>query len=156
VVSGRWEITGEGTLRQLAENGRPVFNVLLTSSRFTDVTARVRLRAVSGAIDRGGGLVWRATDPKSYYLARYNPLEKNFRFYAVKAGVRTELASADLELAPDAWHTLEISMIGDRFQGRIDGKQYLDKRDSTFAGAGAIGLWTKADAVTEFDDLGLR
>jgi hypothetical protein len=154
-AEGRWEVSEQKSLRQLAENPIQVFNLLLADAKARDLVLRVRIRSISGKIDQGGGLVWRAADRKNYYVARYNPLEKNFRVYTVKQGKRTQLASADADLPGEVWHTLEIRMHGDRFEGRIDGKPLLQVTDSTFSSAGAIGLWTKADAVTEFDALEL-
>lgn len=155
-ATGRWEATADKTLRQLAENPTRVYNVLLADARARDLVLRVRMRAISGKIDQGGGLVWRARDTENYYIARHNPLEKNFRVYTVVAGKRTELASADVDRPRDTWYALEIRMTGDRFEGSIDGKRQLDVRDARFAGEGQIGLWTKADAVTDFDDLELE
>jgi hypothetical protein len=145
----------QGTLRQLAENPTYVFNVLLSATRAKDIALSVRMRAVSGKIDQGGGVVWRAMDANNYYIARYNPLEKNFRMYTVKGGGRSQLASATVDLPATEWHSLEVRMMGDHFEGSLNGKKYLDHRDATFLEAGAIGLWTKADAVTHFDDLEL-
>ena len=153
--TGRWEKTSNG-LRQTAENPTSVYNVALADERAEDLVLRVRMRAISGKIDQGGGLIWRALDAKNYYIARYNPLEKNFRVYTVQDGRRKQLASAEVDIPGDAWHSLEVRMRGDHFEGRLDGKQYLDVRDTTFPRAGAVGLWTKADAVTEFEDFELE
>lgn len=163
-TSGRWALaelddapSGRGVLAQEAENGRPVFNVVLAAETdHRDLDLSVRLRAVSGRIDQGGGLVWRARDGQNYYIARYNPLEDNFRLYKVVDGRRTQLASADIRLDHEAWHTVRVVMHGDRIQCYLDGARHLDVRDATFSDPGHIGLWTKADARTHFDDLTLR
>ena len=34
----------------------------------------------------------------------------------------------------------------------LDGKTYIELKDTHIAGTGAVGLWTKADSVTSFDD----
>ena len=155
---GRWEVVDDGeghALAQLAENGDEIFNVALVEgveARGVDLT--VRFRAVTGEYDRGGGLVWRAKDTKNYYIARYNPLEDNFRVYTVVEGVRTRLDSAEIPHT-EGWHTLGVRMRGDRIRCFYDGEVELRVRDDTFADAGRIGLWTKADAVTWFDDLTL-
>ena len=96
--------------------------------------------------------MWRAKDAKNYYVARYNPLEDNYRLYHVVNGQRSELKSADIRsyarMADTAcYHD------GDHIECYYDGKKYLDAKDSTFKEAGKIGLWTKADAQTHFDDL---
>lgn len=140
-------------LAQSAKNERPVFNVTLasgTSYRNVDIT--VKLKSIAGEIDQGGGVVWRARDAKNYYFARYNPLEDNYRVYKVEEGRRTQLGTSDVKRS-EAWHTLTVTMTGERIECYYDGKKYLDVSDSTFKDAGKIGLWTKADAQTHFDDL---
>ena len=107
---------------------------------------------MAGKNDQGGGLVWRAKDAKNYYIARYNPLEDNFRVYKVEGGKRTMFENAkvpgDME-----WHTLRITMKGSKITCYLDGKKHLEAEDSTFPEAGRIGLWSKADAQSYFDDL---
>jgi hypothetical protein len=112
----------------------------------------VKLRAVAGEIDRGGGLVWRAKDSKNYYIARYNSLEDNFRVYKVQDGKRTMFRGEKVP-GDEKWHTLRVTMAGPKITCFFDGKQYLEAEDATFAGAGMIGLWSKADAQSYFDDL---
>lgn len=154
---GRWLVAQDGNNRVLAQqarNEKPVYNVCLVEGfrPGKDVDLSVKLRSVAGEIDRGGGLVWRARDAKNYYLARFNPLEDNFRLYKVQDGVRTQLQSADVT-CDEAWHTLRITMIGPKIACYLDGRKLLEAEDQTFADAGRIGLWTKADAQTDFDDL---
>ena len=154
---GRWEIVEDGgarVLAQLASNPDKTFNVALSDVMRKDVDISVRLKAIEGELDRGGGLAWRATDRDNYYLARYNPLEDNFRVYKVEGGKRTQFATADIP-RPKAglWHTLRVRMAGDRITCDLDGERYLDVKDSTFPGAGKVGLWTKSDARTHFHDL---
>ncbi len=163
-ATGTWKVATDQTapagpkvLAQLAKSPDDVFNVAyLREPTFKDLRMSVRFRAVAGKVDQGGGLVWRLKDPKNYYIARYNPLEDNFRVYKVVGGHRKMLQSARLKLDHQAWHTLEVSMVGDHIECSLDGKKYLDLRDSTFRDAGAVGLWTKADAQTHFDGLEVR
>ena len=110
------------------------------------------MRAVAGEVDRGGGLIWRARDAKNYYIARYNPLEDNFRVYKVQDGKRTQFQSAKVP-GDEAWHTLRVTMAGPRITCRLDGKTLLEVEDATLPDAGMIGLWSKADAQSYFDDL---
>jgi hypothetical protein len=153
---GRWEVVADGdnrVLAQKANNEDAVFNVaLVEGTRYKDVDLSVRLRAVAGEVDQGGGLVWRARDKDNYYLARFNPLEDNFRVYKVEAGKRTQFASAKIP-GDQKWHTLRVTMVGPRIACYLDGKKYLEAEDSTFPEAGKIGLWSKADAQSYFDDL---
>ncbi|MCK5799201.1 MAG: DUF1080 domain-containing protein [Deltaproteobacteria bacterium] len=158
---GRWEVTsaktpGEGThvLAQGAKSAGNIFNVMLISgTSYRDVDVSVGMRAVAGHIDQGGGCMWRARDTHNYYVARYNPLEDNFRVYTVVKGHRRMIGDATVRLPHAAWHTLRISMKGDHIKGYLDGSKHLDVHDTTFGDTGQIGLWTKADAQTHFDDL---
>ncbi len=120
-----------------------------------DLKATVSFKSLTGDEDRGGGIVWRMADENNYYVARFNPLEDNFRFYYVKDGTRVMIASAKVVLKDNGWHTMSVVQRGDRFEGYIDGKKLLSAVDGHIKGAGAVGLWTKADAVTLFDDFRL-
>lgn len=155
--SGTWVVRpAEGknlVLAQTAESDDATFNVALASgTSYKDLDLSVRLKAVAGKNDRGGGLVWRAKDAKNYYIARYNPLEDNFRVYKVEAGKRTMFADAKVP-GDTAWHTLRVTMSGPKIACYLDGKKYLDADDSTFPDAGRIGVWSKSDAQSYFDDL---
>jgi hypothetical protein len=155
---GRWEVvsTLEGrVLAQKAENPDATFNVALASEiSAKDLSLSVRVKPVAGKEDQGGGLVWRAKDSKNYYIARYNPLEDNFRVYKVVNGVRTMLQ--DAKAASDkGWRPIRILMKGDHIECYLDDTKLLDVHDSTFTGSGRIGLWSKADAQSYFDDLKL-
>lgn len=153
---GTWEVVrvGDNTvLAQKARNDDDTFNVVLVDGpRFKDVDLSVRLKAVAGELDQGGGVVWRAIDKDNYYIARYNPLEDNFRVYKVEKGKRTQFASAKTP-GDKNWHSLRITMVGTRITCYLDGTKYLEADDSTFREAGKIGLWSKADAQSYFDDL---
>jgi len=156
---GSWQVVesmGKRVLAQLAKSADKTFNlILIDGPKARDLDLSVTLRPIDGEVDRGGGLVWRARDARNYYVARYNPLEANFRVYKVEGGRRTQLDHAD---APrdQGRHTLRITMSGREIFGFLDGKKLLVAEDSTFADAGKIGLWTKADARTEFDELTLN
>jgi len=153
-ATGEWKVAEGGVLAQLASSPDAAFNVaLVEGTSLEDLDLSVRLRAREGKVDRGGGLIWRARDANNYYVARFNPLEDNFRVYHVKDGKRTELESADAKLDPAAWHTVRVRMVADRIECFLDGERLLDVIDATFPLAGMVGLWTKADARTEFDDL---
>ena len=114
----------------------------------------VAFKAMRGDEDRGGGLVWRYQDADNYYLARMNPLEDNFRVYKVEGGKRTQLGTKDdLKVPSGEWHTIAITQVGDQIACSLDGTKYLEVKDDTFPKAGKVGLWTKADAQTYFDEL---
>jgi hypothetical protein len=155
---GEWSVVASDkgkALAQSAKNPNAVFNItLISDTNAKDVDLSVRMKPVAGETDQGGGLVWRARDAKNYYLTRYNPLEDNFRLYKVVNGKRTLIQNADITHT-DGWHTLRVTMTGDQMTCYYDGKKYLESKDTTFPGAGKIGLWSKADAQSQFDDLTL-
>ena len=121
--------------------------------RFGDGRISVAVRANGGEIDQGGGPMWRVQDANNYYICRVNPLEANFRVYVVKDGVRKQLATAMIETQAGEWHRIEVEHEGDRIHCFVDGKKLLEATDSTFGTSGGVGLWTKADALTSFDEL---
>jgi hypothetical protein len=130
------------------------FNLFWTDRvRFTDGRIEVAVRADGGAVDQGGGPMWRVQDANNYYVCRFNPLESNYRVYVVKDGVRRQLATALVDGAAGVWHRLEVQHLGDRITCWMNGVELLSARDATIAGVGGVGLWTKADARTSFDDL---
>lgn len=118
-----------------------------------DVDLSVKLKANGGKADQGGGLVWRAKDDKNYYVCRINPLEGNYRVYKVVDGKRTQLQSADVKTESGKWYTLRAVMIANKITCYLDGKKLLEASDDTFKDAGSVGVWTKADAATSFDNL---
>ncbi len=156
---GEWKVVESDrgkALAQLAKSPDAVFNVaLVDGASARDLILTVRLKAIAGEDDRGGGLVWRARDAKNYYVARYNPLEDNFRVYKVVDGKRTLFQGVDIPHSP-GWHTLKVVMDGDHIECSYDGRQYLDVKDATFPGPGKVGVWSKADARSHFDDLTLE
>jgi hypothetical protein len=116
----------------------------------------VRCKPVSGKVDQACGLVFRFRDDNNYYVARANALEDNVRFYHVIAGKRSEIASWSGRVSSGSWHELSVNAQGDLFEISWDGQKVLQARDKTFSEPGKIGLWTKADSVTYFDDLRLE
>jgi hypothetical protein len=161
--SGNWIVKQDDSapskanvVAQTASDIKTPYNLALSSeSQFKDLDLSVKMKAIDGAVDQGGGLVWRAKDAKNYYVARFNPLEDNFRVYNVVDGKRTQLESSDVKAA-EGWHTLRVTMIGDHIECYFDDKKCIDIKDTTLPDAGKIGLWTKADAQTHFDDLSVK
>lgn len=136
------------------ENTGQTYNLMVADEpRVTDLDLRVHVRADSGDEDQGGGPIWRCQDENNYYICRLNPLEGNFRVYKVLAGKRTQLASADIEAETQRWYLLRAVMVGNRITCYVDGKHLLTAMDDTFVQPGQVGLWTKADAATSFDDM---
>jgi len=156
-ANGEWSVvtTGEGkVLSQLAKNANPAFNVaLIDDTKAKDMDISVKIKAIAGEFDQGGGLIWRAKDARNYYIARFNHKEDNFRVYKVVDGVRSQpFQNADVK-HHDNWTVVRVTMKGDHIECYIDGKKYLDVHDTTFPDAGKIGVWSKSDARSQFDDL---
>jgi hypothetical protein len=157
-----WKVVADDTapsksgvaLAQTARSPSAVFNLCVAEdTNYTDVEVMVAFKAARGDLDQGGGIVWRYQDANNYYIARMNPLEDNFRVYKVVDGKRIQLGTKEgLKVATGVWHQLKIKMVGDRIECFLDGTKHLDVKDDTFTQAGKIGLWTKADAQTHFDE----
>jgi len=158
-VAGHWaveEMTAapSGTKVLVQRATKNDFNVIVAPGVYSDVDVTMKFKPISGREDASGGIVFRFTDGK-YYVVRANALEKNFRLYSYDGG-RRQLASASVQ-APSLgqWHTVRIAAVGDQIQAWLNGRLYLDHRNSRFKSGGG-GLWTKADSVTAFDDLVVR
>jgi hypothetical protein len=112
----------------------------------------VKFKPLSGKQDQAGGLVWRWKDGDNYYVARANALENNVSLYYTENGRRNTIKYVDAPVPPKTWHTLSVEFSGTRIRVALNGKVYIEVDDSHIKGAGAVGLWTKADSVTAFDD----
>jgi hypothetical protein len=160
VVTGQWAIedmagapSGKRVLVQRAVKNE--FNVIVApSGPYSDVEVSMRFKPISGREDASGGIVFRFADGK-YYLIRANALEDNFRFYYYDRGRRMLESARVTAPALGQWHTVRAVVAGDHIQGWLDGALLLDYRDKRFT-AGRVGLWTKADSTTAFDDLTIR
>jgi hypothetical protein len=159
-VTGQWAIeamagapSGSKVLVQRATTNE--FNVIVAPpGPYADVEVSMKFRPISGREDASGGIVFRFAEGR-YYVVRANALEDNFRLYTYDRG-RRQLATARVKApALGQWHTVRLVAIGDHMQAWLDGTLLLDHRDARFK-AGQIGLWTKADSITAFDDLVVR
>jgi hypothetical protein len=121
-----------------------------------DLELFVKIKAIAGTLDQGGGLVWRYVDANNYYVARFNPLEDNFRVYKVVAGKRIQLGTKEDLKPAGPWVTVSIRMKGTEIECFLNGEKHLSVKDDTFAKPGKIGLWTKADAQSRFDQFTIR
>ena len=158
----KWAVTADGTapskpnvVAQTSTDQTDYRFPLLISDEgsFQDLDVSVKFKAVSGNIDRAGGLVFRLKDPNNYYIVRANALENNYRLYHVVNGRRSQFAGANLKVTSGAWHELRVEVVGNKINCYYDGNKKIEATDDTFKDAGKIGLWTKADSVTYFDDL---
>lgn len=154
-VAGRWVRRASGGRQVLAQTAetQPWAVAILEDRKFDDIDVAVRFRPISGKEDASGGIIFRARDGRNYLLARANALENNFRLYTMIDGQRRVIASAKVtEPKLGEWHTIRVVAKGTKVQAYLDDVLRLDHDDRTFTG-GYIGLWTKADSVTEFSDL---
>src|SRR6266699_706108 len=120
---------------------------------FKDLELSVRFKPVSCEVDRAGGLVFRLKDANNYYIVRANALEDNYRLYHVVAGNRRQFAGANFKVTSGEWHELKVECVGNKIICYYDGQKKIEATDDTFKDAGKMGLWTKADSLTYFDDL---
>jgi hypothetical protein len=133
---------------------------ILTTRSLRDGAISVRFKAISGRVDQAAGLVWRYQDANNYYIVRANALEDNVVLYKVEDGNRVAVSplgqegeyGQEHEVPAGEWHELGVQFLGNRFSVSFDGTKLYDAEDSTFSAAGRVGLWTKADSVTQFDD----
>lgn len=123
-----------------------------TNTAITDGFVEVKFKPIRGREDQAGGVVWRWKDGNSYYVARANTLENNVSLYYTEGGARKTLKFVDAPVAAGAWHTLRVEFAGKRILVLFDGKAAIDFEDAHITGSGAVGVWTKADSVTAFDD----
>jgi hypothetical protein len=117
-----------------------------------DGAVQVKFKPISGREDQAGGVVWRWKDGDNYYVARANALENNVSLYYTRDGRRNTIKYVDAPVARNEWHTLAVDFVGERIAVMLDGKLYIQLEDDHLSGAGAVGVWTKADSVTSFDD----
>ena len=117
-----------------------------------DGFVEVKFKPVSGKEDQAGGVIWRARDADNYYVARANALENNVTIYRTIKGKRHSFRLVKAKVAAGVWHTLRVDYFGNRFTVTFDGKKTIVASDRSFTEAGKVGLWTKSDSVTLFDD----
>lgn len=156
------EEQGNKVFAQLySDNPNSHFNIVTNDSILAkNVILTARLKGVKGDEDQGGGFVWRYKDKNNYYVVRANPLEDNVVLYKVENGKRTDLPLVDrgktygvkVPAMGNSWHTLKVAVNGNVFTVSFDDEALFVVEDNTFTSAGKVGFWTKADAVTYFDD----
>jgi len=137
----------------LKQSGQATFPVCIKNdTNIKDGFVEVKFKPIAGKEDQAGGVIWRVQDANNYYIARANALENNVTIYYTIRGKRTEKKRANIKVASSAWHTLRVDFSGNHFTVTFDGKKALEWDDDTFKNAGKVGVWTKADSITEFDD----
>ena len=137
----------------LAQNGAGTFPFcVLKDVSIADGFVGTKFKPISGKEDQAGGLIWRFKDKDNYYISRANALEDNVTIYHTIKGSRQAFKNVDIKVASGVWHTLRVEFKGSHFTVLFDGKRVLEADDTKIQGPGAVGLWTKADSVTYFDD----
>jgi hypothetical protein len=126
--------------------------VSLDTKAYTDLTLITRFKPISGRQDQAGGLIFRVQDKDNYYILRANALENNVIFFVYVRGSRSQLKAGDAKVSSGLWHELRVEVRGNAFRGYLDGTQVVDATDDRYKGGG-IGLWTKSDSATCFDDV---
>ena len=142
--------SGANVLRQSGSGTFPW--CVRTGTSLSDGFVEVKFKPLTGREDQAGGLVWRWKDGDHYYVARANALENNVSLYYTEGGSRKTIRYVDAPVASGAWHTLRVEFVATRIAVSLDGKRYIDVEDSHIGGTGSVGVWTKADSVTAFDD----
>lgn len=146
------------SISRIHDTSSSVFNLCWAPGiKFQQGELEVRVRANTGEIDQGGGLIWRVQDANNYYIARFNPLENNFRLYYVKQGRRVQLASKSFRPIPaGSWFHIRVTHAGNHIKGWFNNNLAWEVNDDQITQSGGIGLWTKADAASSFRDLIVR
>jgi hypothetical protein len=162
----KWTVESDETApsksKVLKQSGRATYPLLLKNdTNIKDGFIELKFKAIGGSQDRAAGVVWRARDANNYYVVRANALEDNFVLYKTVNGVRSALDivgrkggyGVAVPVPANTWHSLRIDFKAARFSASLNGKQLFEVEDSTFTDAGKVGLWTKADSVTLFDQV---
>ena len=153
----RWSVEADTTAPSkpnvLKQSGVGDFPWAVKSdTRLANGYVEVKFKALSGKRDQAGGVVWRWKDGNNYYVARANALENNVSLYYTEKGRRNTLKYVDAPVALNTWHVLRVEFRDKRIRVLLNGKPYIEMEDAHISGDGAVGLWTKADSVTLFDD----
>jgi hypothetical protein len=162
----KWTVESDETApsksRVVKQSGRATYPLLLRNdTSIKDGFIETKFKAIAGSQDRAAGIVWRAKDANNYYVLRANALEDNVVLYKTVGGVRSELDivgrkggyGVSVPVPANTWHTLRVDFKASRFGVSFNGKQLFEVEDATFTDAGKVGLWTKADSVTLFDEV---
>jgi hypothetical protein len=162
----KWTVESDETApsksKVLKQSGRATYPLILKNdTNIKDGFVEMKFKAIAGSQDRAAGIVWRAKDANNYYVTRANALEDNVVLYKTVNGVRSPLDivgrkggyGIGIKVPANTWHILRIDFKASRFSVSFNGKRVFEVEDSTFTDAGKVGLWTKADSVTSFDQI---
>ena len=155
--SAKWSVEKDDSApskpNALKQSGHATFPVCFKNdTNLKDGFVEVKFKPVSGKEDQAGGVIWRARDANNYYIARANALEDNVTIYHTINGKRVAFKSINTKVTSGAWHTLRVDFEGNKFAVTFDSNKVIEATDQSFPNAGKVGVWTKADSVTLFDD----
>jgi hypothetical protein len=153
----KWEIVADDSAPSkpnvLKQSGEATYPVCIKGdTSLKDGFVQVKFKPVSGKEDQAGGVIWRCKDKDNYYISRANALEDNVTIYHTVHGKRSEKKRINTKVASGQWHTLRVDFKDHFFVVTFDGKKAFTWKDDTFKDAGKVGVWTKADSTTLFDD----
>jgi hypothetical protein len=155
--NAKWTIEKDDTApskpNALKQSGEATYPVCLKEgTSLKDGFVEVKFKPIAGKEDQAGGVIWRAQDADNYFIARANALEDNVTIYHTIKGKRVSFKNVNTRVTSGTWHTLRVDFSGNKFTVTFDGKRVIEASDNSFSDAGKVGVWTKADSVTLFDD----
>jgi len=155
--SAKWSVEKDDSAptqpNVLKQSGEATFPVCFKNdTNLKDGFVEVKFKPVAGKEDQAGGVIWRVRDANNYYIARANALEDNVTIYHTINGSRVAFKSINTKVTSGVWHTLRVDFAGSQFTVTFDGKKVIEASDESFKEAGKVGVWTKADSVTLFDN----
>src|SRR5438034_2153645 len=155
--NAKWTVEKDDTAPSkpnvLKQSGQATFPVCFKNdTNLKDGFVEVKFKPVDGKEDQAGGVIWRVQDANNYYISRANALEDNVTIYHTINGRRVAFKNINTKVTSGVWHTLRVDFQGDKFVVSFAGKKVIEANDESFKDAGKVGVWTKADSVTLFDD----
>jgi hypothetical protein len=155
--SGSWAVRAEADApsppNALCQTGTAEFPALaLSDAVYADVVVATRFKPISGRSDQAAGIIFRVQDKDNYYILRANALEGNVNLYTYTGGTRSVIKEGTAQVAAGQWQELRIEALGNQLRGYLNGQLVVEATDTTYT-AGRVGLWTKADSVTCFDNV---
>jgi len=155
--SAKWSVEKDDSAPSqpnvLKQSGEATFPVCFKNdTSLKDGFVEVKFKPVAGKEDQAGGVIWRVQDANNYYISRANALEDNVTIYHTINGKRVAFKNINTKVTSGVWHTLRVNFAGNKFTVTFDGNKVIEATDESFANAGKVGVWTKADSVTLFDD----
>src|SRR6266702_7823097 len=153
----KWTVEKDGSAPSkpnvLKQSGQATFPICFKNdTNIKDGFVEMKFKPIAGKEDQGGGVIWRVRDANNYYVSRANALEDNVTIYHTINGKRVAFKNINTKVTSGVWHTLRVDFKGNKFTVTFDGTKVIEATDASFANAGRVGVWTKADSVTEFDD----